>query len=345
MVRNGAGGSRGLIDWEFAIKLGAKAAGPGPRVGYGEAADIAAALRSDAARSSALVRDYTGLDAPEGTAPVLVVDRAGWVRGNVELFQVLLDPVVEKVGKRGKHSSSHPVGGKVTGAEIGGLLSFLAKKVLGQFDPFSAGAGRLLLVAPNIVHVQRELAADPADFRLWVCLHEETHRVQFTANPWLRDHIFGQVRELADSMEVSSLLEDGLDRVVDAVRGEGSVLDALSTPEQREIVDRLTGVMSLLEGHADVVMDGVGPQVIPTVERIRRGFERRRASTRSLDRFIRRLIGLDQKMAQYRDGAKFVRHVVDKVGMERFNAVFASAENLPSKDEIAAPDTWIARVL
>jgi len=102
--------------------------------------------------------------------------------------------------------------------------------------------------------------------------------------------------------------------------------------------------MSLLEGHADVVMDGVGPEVIPSVATIRAKFTERRKGMGVLDRLIRRLLGLDQKMAQYRDGAVFTRAVVDKVGMDGFNAVWAEPANLPSKAEILAPETWLARV-
>ena len=122
-------------------------------------------------------------------------------------------------------------------------------------------------------------------------------------------------------------------------------MDVMSTPEQREILDRITGVMSLLEGHADVVMDGVGPTVIPSVDKIRKAFNERRKGIGTLDRILRRLLGLDAKMAQYRDGAKFVNHVVDKVGMEQFNTVWAGPENLPSKSEIGDPAAWITRVL
>jgi coenzyme F420 biosynthesis associated uncharacterized protein len=201
-------------------------------------------------------------------------------------------------------------------------------------------------VAPNIVHVERELHADPSDFRLWVALHEETHRVQFTAVPWMRDHLFGEIRTLADTMDPGGLLEDGLQRILEAVRGgSGSVLDVLSSPEQKAILDRVTGVMSLLEGHADVVMDGVGPQVIASVSKIRAGFDRRRKGVGVLDRVLRKALGLDVKMAQYRDGAKFVRAVVDRAGMADFNAVWERPENLPSKAEITDPDAWVARVL
>jgi len=337
-----------MVDWELAVSLGGRVAGIGPEVTADEAQTAVTELRAAADRSTGLVREFTGLAAAERTAPVLVVDRQGWVRANTEAFAVMLGPVIERLEeKKGAPSGlTRAVGARVTGGEVGLLLGFLASKVLGQFDPFHEPAGRLLLVAPNIVHVERELHADPSDFRLWVALHEETHRVQFTAVPWMREHLFSEIRALADTMDPGGLLEDGLHRITEAVRGGGgSVLDVLSSPEQKAILDRVTGVMSLLEGHADVVMDGVGPQVIPSVSSIRAGFDRRRKGVGVLDRVLRKALGLDVKMAQYRDGAKFVRAVVDRAGMADFNAVWERPENLPSKSEIADPDAWVARVL
>jgi coenzyme F420 biosynthesis associated uncharacterized protein len=337
-----------MVDWELAVSLGGRVAGIGPEVTADEAQVAVAELRAAADRSTGLVREFTGLAAAERTAPVLVVDRQGWVRANTEAFAVMLGPVIDRLEeKKGAPSGvTRAVGARVTGGEVGLLLGFLASKVLGQFDPFHEPAGRLLLVAPNIVHVERELHADPSDFRLWVALHEETHRVQFTAVPWMRDHLFGEIRALADTMDPGGLLEEGLHRILEAVRGGGgSVLDVLSSPEQKAILDRVTGVMSLLEGHADVVMDGVGPKVIPSVGKIRSGFDRRRKGVGVLDRVLRKALGLDVKMAQYRDGAKFVRAVVDRTGMADFNAVWERPENLPSKAEITDPDAWVARVL
>ncbi|WP_435742712.1 zinc-dependent metalloprotease [Nocardioides sp. SYSU DS0663] len=341
-----------MVDWGLAVSLGARIAGEGPEVPREQAAAAVAELRAGADRSTGLVRDFTGLVAQERTAPVLVVDRAGWVQANADGFRTVLAPVVDKLTeKKPPGALAQAVGSKVTGAEVGGLLGFLGSKVLGQFDPFHAPHGRLLLVAPNIVHVEQELGADPSDFRLWVCLHEETHRVQFTAVPWMRDHLFSQVEALADTMEPTKLLDDGLRRVTDALRqgvgqgAGGSLLDIVGSPEQKEILDRVTAVMSLLEGHADVVMDGVGPTVIPSVARIRAKFDERRKGVGTLDRILRRLLGLDAKMAQYRDGARFVRGVVDQVGMAQFNAVWERPENLPTPAEVADPALWVARVL
>ena len=339
-----------MVDWDLAVSLGSRLAGDGPEMSREDAAAVVAELRADADRSTGLVRDFTGLVAAEHTAPVLVVDRRGWVQANADGFATVLAPVVDKIsGDKGAPSRfAQAVGSRVTGVEVGGLLGFLAGKVLGQFDPFYGQDGRLLLVAPNIVHVERELGADPHDFRLWVCLHEETHRVQFTATPWLSDHLLGEMSAIADTLEPSGFLDDGLARITEALKGGNrgsSLMEMIGSPEQKEIIDRVTGVMSLLEGHADVVMDGVGPSVIPTVADIRASFNRRRKGVGVLDRVLRRLLGLDAKMAQYRDGAAFVRAVVDKAGMTEFNAVWERAENLPTKAEIADPSAWITRVL
>ncbi|HET9758407.1 MAG TPA: zinc-dependent metalloprotease [Nocardioidaceae bacterium] len=353
---------RTMVDWDLAVSAAARLAGPGPMITRPEADAVVAELRADAERSTGLVREFTGLEATERTAPVLVVDRTGWIQANADGFADVLGPLVEKLqAKRGAPNPvTEAVGSKVTALEVGGLLGFMSSKVLGQFDPFFSGpghdgvapaAGRLLLVAPNIVHVENELGLDSRDFRLWVCLHEETHRVQFTAVPWMREHIHGEIDRLVSAVDldpgkVAAVLGDAVKRIGDVVRGdeEVSLLDLFSTPEQRVVMDRLTGVMSLLEGHADVVMDGVGPQVIPSVDEIRRKFNQRRKGTSYLDRVLRRLLGLDAKMAQYRDGAAFVRAAVDAVGMDGFNAVWAGPENLPSKAEIGDPAAWVRRV-
>jgi coenzyme F420 biosynthesis associated uncharacterized protein len=342
-----------MIDWDLAVRVGSRLVGEGPHVSRSEATEAVEELRAGAARSTPLVREYTGLVANERTAPVLVVDRPGWVQANADGFASIIAPLVEKLQeKKGAPSPMvEAIGSRITGVELGAMLGFLGSKVLGQFDPFHerpGEQGRLLLVAPNIVHTERELDADPHDFRLWVCLHEETHRVQFTAVPWMTDHLRSEMANIIGAVQTdpSALVSDAVRRIGDLISGksDGSLLDLFSSPEQKAVIERVTGVMSLLEGHADVVMDGVGPTVIPTVEDIRRKFTQRRKGVGALDRLLRRLLGLDQKMAQYRDGAVFVRAAVDKVGLEGFNAVWAEPANLPTKKEILDPALWIARV-
>lgn len=342
-----------MIDWELAVRVGAKLAGDGPRILADEATACVGELRTGAEKSSGLVREFTGLVAAEHTAPVLVVDRAGWVRANVDAFESISAPALEAIAQHrgGPNALARAVGSRVTGAEVGAMLGFLAGKVLGQFDPFHEApgeAGRLLLVAPNVVHVERQLDVDPRDFRLWVCLHEETHRVQFTAVPWMRAHLRAEIDTIVGSVkpDAAEMIGDAVKRIAEGItgRGEVSLIDLFATPEQRAVIERVTGVMSLLEGHADVVMDGVGPEVIPSVEHIRERFNQRRQGVGTLDRILRRLLGLDRKMAQYRDGAVFVRECVAAVGMDGFNAVWAVPENLPSAAEIHDPGAWVRRV-
>jgi coenzyme F420 biosynthesis associated uncharacterized protein len=274
-----------MIDWDLAVRVASRLAGDGPVVSRTEASGVVEELRAGAEKSTPLVRDFTGLNAADRTAPVLVVDRPGWIQANADGFATVIAPVVAKLQeKKGAPSPmTEAIGSRITGAELGVMLGFLGNKVLGQFDPFHEApgeAGRLLLVAPNIVNAERELHVDEHDFRLWVCLHEETHRVQFTAVPWMRDHLQSLMAEIVGTVETDpgKLLSEGMSRIGDLVSGkaDGSLIDLVSTPEQKQVIDRITGVMSLLEGHADVVMDGVGPEVIPSVGEIRRKFTQRR---------------------------------------------------------------------
>jgi coenzyme F420 biosynthesis associated uncharacterized protein len=215
----------------------------------------------------------------------------------------------------------------------------------------SAGVGRLTLVAPNIVMVERELGVDPHDFRRWVCLHEETHRVQFTSVPWLRGYVQGMMTEflLASDLDAGAILDrmrSAASAVAGAVRGgeTESLIEAMQTPAQRELLDKLTAVMTLVEGHGDYVMDAVGPRVVPTVEDIREKFSHRRGSAGRLEQIFRRLLGIDLKMKQYEQGSRFVSEVVEEAGMAGFNKVWTSPETLPTRTELANPREWLERV-
>ncbi len=351
-----------LVDWDLAVRTARRLVKPGPVVSPLEAADLVAELRSCAAAAQGHVRSYTGLVADE-RPPVAIVDRPGWVQANVDGFRVVLEPLLERLATRRNGSAGGPlvsaVGSRVTGVQVGTILAYLASRVLGQYELFlppGEGSGRLTLVAPNILATERQLDVDPHDFRLWVALHEETHRTQFTAVPWLRDHVRAEMTAYVNASDLDpaavwARLRAASVAVGDAIRGRGkgqgavSLIEAVQTPEQLQVMDRLTGVMSLLEGHGDVVMDGVGPAVVPTVSDIRRKFERRRQAAGPVDRAIRRLFGIDLKMRQYADGARFVRGVVAAVGMAGFNAVWTSPETLPDKAEIRDPASWMARVL
>jgi coenzyme F420 biosynthesis associated uncharacterized protein len=326
-----------------------------------EIEDLVADLHVSAASAAEPVLATSRMAGPAG-GETLVVDRAGWARSNAESFGALVDPIVARSGPK---PPSGPFAGPVTVAarsvtalETGALLAFVSTKVLGQFDVLRPDGRRLLLVAPNIARVERELGVAPEDFRLWVCLHEETHRVQFSSSPWLAGWFTSQVQELLEDFveDPGSALDrlgEAIAELPDLIRalagspgsGGAGLLDLVQSPEQKARLDQLTAVMSLLEGHADVVMDEVGPAVVPSVAEIRRRFTRRRTNgTGPLDRTVRRALGLDAKAAQYRSGAAFVRGVVDEVGIDGFNEVWRSPETLPTPAEIREPATWVRRV-
>jgi coenzyme F420 biosynthesis associated uncharacterized protein len=206
-------------------------------------------------------------------------------------------------------------------------------------------------VAPNIVDIERKLDAVPRDFRLWVCLHEVTHRTQFTAVPWLRAHFLAEVGAFVDAGGAVDQMADRIRRalgdVVEVIRNPDSrrsFLDLVQTPAQRIVLERITALMTLLEGHAEFVMDGVGPDVVPTVAEIRARFNVRRESGNPVEKLIRRLLGVDAKLRQYAEGRRFVHEVVSRVGMAGFNKVWQSPLTLPRLSELADAPAWIARV-
>jgi coenzyme F420 biosynthesis associated uncharacterized protein len=341
------------VDWEFAKSAGALMVPPGPKVTAAEAAQVVSEVRSAAHRAQQPVAETARLHAPGDAPPPVVVDRPTWIALNADSMAALMDPVLGKLLESQRSTPSdtaRAIGGKVTGGEAGALLAFMASKVLGQYDLAPDGTPQLMLVAPNLVQVERELGVDPSDFRLWVCMHEETHRVQFTAVPWLRDHMIDRVRTLAtdlvpDPESLQATVSRLRHQLPDALRtGGAGVADLIATPEQRAELAKVTAVMSLLEGHADVVMDEVGPQVIPSVSQIRARFNERRKGVGAFDRLLRRLLGLEAKMRQYRDGAVFVRTVTDSVGVDGFNRVWESPDTLPLPAEIETPSAWVARV-
>ena len=235
---------------------------------------------------------------------------------------------------------------------MGAVLAWLSGKVLGQYEVFTEPGerGRLLLVAPTIVHVEQQLQVPSRDFRLWVCLHEETHRVQFGAFPWLADYLASLVGDFVEASELGfGQLLKSVSQVARTVAGPGRgsaepLVEAIQSPAQRAVFDRMTGLMSLLEGHADVVMDDVGPKVIPSVALIRERFTQRRKNPSAVDSVARKVLGMDVKLRQYSEGAEFVRAVVGSVGMSGFNAVWTSPESLPTRAEIRAPEQWLARM-
>lgn len=336
------------VDWEFAATVGAKLVRPGPAASDYTRRQVIDQL-ADAARNAELpVREVTGLNEGGEIPEARVVDRVEWIRAATKSMRVMTG---------GTDDSPGLITGRITGAQTGAVLAFVSSGILGQYDPFGPNGGELLLVYPNVIAVERQLRVLPADFRLWVCLHEVTHRVQFRANPWLAEHMSRSLAVLTedageDVTEIVGRLAELVRNKRDGVAAEPNssgvigLLRAVQSEPQRRALDQLLVLGTLLEGHADHVMDAVGPAVVPSVATIRRRFnDRRQRKQPPLQRIVRALLGFDAKLSQYTRGKAFVDDVVGRVGMARFNTVWSSAETLPLPTEIDEPKRWIDRVL
>jgi coenzyme F420 biosynthesis associated uncharacterized protein len=301
---------------------------------------------------------YTGLRPAAALPAPEAVPRSGWIAANVNSMGALLDPLGERLagGAAGGlgilRGPARAAAATLISAEAGAITGYLSQRVLGQYefvlvDPDAPA--RLLFVAPNIAQAATRLQADPEELLTWIAFHEVTHAVQFSGVPWLRPYLAGLLGELLASLEVridprSLLRVPALGDVRGLVAGlrEHGLVAALGADRQ-ELFERVQGVMGVVEGHAEHVMDVVGAQALPSLDRLRVALDRRRRERPPLLALLERLIGLDAKLRQYEDGKRFCDAVVAAAGPAALHTVFADPQQLPSVAELQSPAAWMLR--
>ncbi|MFM8999073.1 MAG: zinc-dependent metalloprotease [Actinomycetota bacterium] len=342
--------SSSIVDWNAAEAVGRRIGGRGPGTSREERARLRTDLASAVAEATSAVTTASGLVASGAPSRAWVISRRTWVARNLQGLERALDPVADRLTKGERWSDGRRV---AIGLQVGGLLGYASRKVLGQYDLFVPpdDDGLLYFVGPNVIEAERRSSSlPPRDFRLWIAAHEVTHRVQFGATPWLRGHLLDLVDRYLTTMDLDpGAMTAQVRRAVEEVRagrvpeGFGAVFLLLSE-EQRELFRRMQGLMSLLEGHATYVMNEVARDRVADLEAMRRTLRERRAAIGAAERAFQRASGFDLKARQYDAGERFVRAVVGRVGLDGFNAVWSRPEHLPLPEEIAEPARWIARV-
>jgi coenzyme F420 biosynthesis associated uncharacterized protein len=339
----------GLLDWGAASRIGGRLAGRGPNLTKVERARMVEDFSELVPEAETLVRGFTALSHDGYRARSWVMHRGEWIDANLRGFQRVIEPLATRALAR--HGvSTGGVRRKMMGVQVGSLMGYVSRKVLGQYDLFLPpdDDGLIYFVGPNVAEVELRFRFPKRDFRMWLSLHEVTHRIQFGGVPWLKDFLTRQVESYLAQIDLDpKRIVEALRSAIEEVRRNGSrgadLLPLLMTPEQREIFERMQGLMALLEGHATFVMDRLGRDHVREADRMQRGLQQRRRSSR-VERSFQRLIGFDRKISQYDTGLRFVSHVVDRAGMDGFNRVWEGEANLPTAAEVARPDDWLARV-
>ena len=344
------------IDWDLARRVAVRTARrepyTAPRWRDGLAEDFADCTE----RAEGLVAEYTGLRSLSGPARGRVTDRVGWIDANLASFQRLLKPLATKLGT-GSDGMLAPITRRVAGAELGVMLGWMSTRVLGQYDLLIIEDDKpedqdiVYYVAPNVLSLENKYAFDPAEFRLWLALHEVTHRAQFTGVDWMRPHFIGLVESVLDSVDPDpKRIAAAVRRVVEARRrGEdplaaGGIMALFASEAQVETLEQLAGLMSLLEGHGDVTMDRAGEGLVPSAPRFGRVMRRRRESVRGFAKVFQRVIGLDAKIKQYAEGEHFIASVEEVGGPALLDRVWEGPGNVPGIAEIRNPRDWVSRM-
>jgi coenzyme F420 biosynthesis associated uncharacterized protein len=348
----------GFVDWNLAHRVATGVAGGGADPGYFAGPAVEAACDE----AIGLVVEYTRLTPTRPIPRPEVVDRAEWARVGLRTLREVSHEFEERLA--GGMNAPGPLGGMArslaggaAGVEAGIAVGYGARKVLGQYDIAivqSDRPERLLFVGPNLAGTHLQLGETPEVFLRWIALHETTHAVQFTSVPWLRGHLSGLLQQLIDGavaqMDRASL--QGLAKRVltsdprKTIRSllQGDLARMLAGPEQAEVMDRLQAVMSVIEGHAEHVMDMAGAATEPGYARLRDRLDMRRARRGGLGEVISRLLGMELKLRQYKLGKAFCDAVAEAEGIEGLNRVWSSPEALPSAEELEQPARWLERV-
>jgi coenzyme F420 biosynthesis associated uncharacterized protein len=349
-----------LISWETAISVATRVARHQCALTPGERRALEAEFNDVTAEAEELVAAETGLRSLAGPARARVADRPQWVRANVASFQRLLRPVTDKLGAQLDRSpgwSPVPVGlsRRLTGAQVGLVLGWMSTRVLGQYDQLLIEEEQpeeqdiVYYVGPNVVSIERRYGFPAREFRLWLALHEVTHRAQFTGVPWMRNHFLSLVSRTLEGIDPDpKQLLVGLRRAVEEMRAgrnpldEGGLLSLIASPEQHAALQEIGGLMSLLEGHGDITMDRAGAERVPNAPWFSRVLKERRQQ-RGLTKVLSVLIGMDAKLRQYEQGERFIEAVEGAGGSALLAKVWEGPVWLPSWGEIRTPADWIAR--
>jgi coenzyme F420 biosynthesis associated uncharacterized protein len=337
------------VHWPLARRVARRVAGGYPLERTYHEALLARRVPGYVERAAELVSAETGLTW-SGSPEVAVVGRREWAEANIKTFGRMLAPAEAKLRSGG--GLGRRLGSRLVAVEAGALVGVLARRVLGQYELVLPGDERgdtVMFVGGNLLAMERQHEFRPEEFRFWVALHEVTHRLQFTAVPWMRDYFTGLVESLiAESVPEEGRMQRLTGELRDAARSgrpivdESGLLGLLATPEQRALIDRVQALMSLLEGHGHVVMDRIGARLLVTQHRMSRVLKMRRSDPRM--RAFLRLTGLEMKLKQYEQGERFIHAVERRAGFSAIDRVWTGPEHLPTLDEIRHPELWLERV-
>ena len=356
----------GAVGWDTAVRVaswvGKRSSLPAPYRPDLLQADFAVLT----AQAEELVAASTGLRSADGPARARVTDRTGWVKANVAAFQRLLGPHLDRLDPSqlaGRSTRTKPLfsslaaaGRQASGTQMGLVLGWLSTRVLGQYDLLLTEEAAedqdiVWFVGPNIVALERKHGFDPQQFRLWLALHEVTHRCQFTGIPWMHDHFVSLIEEGISSLEPDPRqMSTALRRMTDDIRAgrnplaDNGVLGLVATPEQLEGLQRIQALMSLLEGHGDITMDRAGADAIPDAPRFASVLRQRRNESHGLSKLLQQLLGIEAKLRQYEEGERFIEAVEAEGGPGLVDLAWVGPENLPTMEEIRNPSLWVARV-
>ncbi len=346
-----------LIDWNLAARTAVRFSRSGDILLDSQINSLIEDFKEVTPIAERLVENETGLVSLMGKARGTVATREIWINANIASFKRLYSMVMQNLSADIPESASLKISRSVTGFQVGMVLGWMSKRVLGQYDLLLSENDHpeeqdmVYFLGSNILRLENQFAFPPRQFRLWLAIHELTHRAQFTGVAWMRDYFKSLITQgLSGIAPDLKAFQEILQRLINDIRSKvnplenSGIIGIFASKEQLEVLAKVQGLMSLLEGHGDVIMNSAANDLIPEAERFDRILHARRSNMKGATKLIQQLLGFDAKLRQYAQGEKFIQAVISQTSLEQFNKVWLSSENIPTFDEIKNPELWMQRV-
>ncbi len=345
------------IDWSVVAKTASRFSKNGDELLKSQLDSLVEDFAEVTPVAEKLVENETGLVSLIGPARGKVATREIWINANIASFKRIYSLVIKNLVEDISENALLKVSRSLTGFQVGVVLGWMSKRVLGQYDLLLSENDHpeeqdmVYFVGSNILRLENQFAFPPRQFRLWLAIHELTHRAQFTGVSWMRDYFKSLITTgLGGIAPSTQQLQEILQRLVKDIRSgknpleNSGLIGIFATEEQLQVFAKVQGLMSLLEGHGDVIMNSAAKELIPEAERFDRILHNRRSSAKGATKLIQQLLGFEAKLKQYAQGEKFIQAVISQTSIEFFNKVWLDSQNIPTFEEIKNPQLWINRI-
>lgn len=300
--------------------------------------------------------------------PVQAWSKAEWVEHSFDCWREMVEPVAAEVTQSMVMPGAtdgipaeisqilnsgllNNIGSMIFGAQMAQALAQLAGEVYSSTDvgfPLTPGSSALL---PNgYQQLAENIEVPPQEVLLYLAVREAALIRLHKANPWLREDLVQLVARYARGIRVDmNRMQDAAGQIdmsnPEAVQEafEGGMFSPQRTEDQELAVQRIEGLLALIEGWVSVVTEDA-TRNLPKAPQLTEIMARRRIDGGPSEQVFETLVGLEIRPRLVREAQQFWRWYESSHGFEARDGLWDTPETLPTPDELEDFAAYDARM-